>query len=93
MGIKQFNCLALLDFSNVIRPIESNLDGETSHFAMIWTLKNTPQSYRPLFHVSEWKKTFWATEHQVMDAKTVIPQFGHYVKLASMLGTLPWGLD
>ena len=26
------------------------------------------------------------------DAETVIPQFGHYVNLASTLGALPWGL-
>ena len=39
MGIKQSNLAALLDFPNVIRPIESNTDDETSHFAEVWTLK------------------------------------------------------
>ena len=38
-GIKRFNLVALLDFPNVIRPNELNPDDETSHFAVVWTLK------------------------------------------------------
>ena len=36
-GIKQFNRAALLDFPKVIGPKESNPDGETSHFEVVWT--------------------------------------------------------
>ena len=52
-GIKRFDLAALLDFPSVIRPNESNPDGETTHFVAVWKLK---RSYRHLFpHVSEWE--------------------------------------
>ena len=78
MELKRFFLVALLDFSNVIRPNGSNPDGETSHFAAVWTLKkNDPRSYECLFaHVSE----------------HVLPRFGHYVFLTSTVDALPWGL-
>ena len=39
MGIKSFNCVALLDFPNVIGPNESNSDSEMTHFMGVVTLK------------------------------------------------------
>ena len=50
MRINRFNCAALLDFPNVIRPNESNPDTETSHFAAVWSLKEMyPWGYKRLF--------------------------------------------
>ena len=57
MGIKRFNLVSLLDLTNVIRPNESNPDGES--FCGGLNGQKHPLSYRPLFpHVSEWENVF-----------------------------------